>query len=156
MQNEFLKYYPYAVRAAKILTNNSALAEDLVQDLFLKIHKNKITIDGEKNYKGYLNTAIRHRYFSYLKNKKLHKNKGLKVPVEKAFNVAEETTDNLLSDELLKAIGSIKEKYSLPFILNVVQEYTYEEIAIIMNIPTGTVKSSIFRARKELKQKITA
>jgi len=154
---EFVKYYPDALRFAKRLTKKDVeLAEDIVQDIFLKVIKNGIVIDGEKNYKGYLNTAIRHKYFSECLKKKSGKYKGINVEVHEGWNVPEKIYDMSFSDPLVKALGSTKSGLTLPFILNVVHDYGHEEIAKIMNIPIGTVRSKIHRARKALRQKLAA
>jgi len=53
-----------------------------------------------------------------------------------------------------RAIDSLPEKYRLSIILRHNEEKSYEEIAEIMEIPLGTVKARIFRAREMLKKKL--
>jgi RNA polymerase sigma factor (sigma-70 family) len=153
---DFLKYYNDALRIAKRLTKDYTLAEDMVQDIFLKIIRNGIEIDGEKNYKGYLNIAIRHKYYSHLHKKKLGKHKGINVELDAAYNLPDNVMDLDLGDTLTKAIGSTKAELTLPLMLHVVHDYNYEEIAKILDIPLGTVRSRIHLAKKELKQKMAA
>ena len=64
----------------------------------------------------------------------------------------------LLSSEktniIQKAIDSLPEKYRMSIYLRHTEEKSYEEIAQIMDIPLGTVKARIFRAREMLKKKL--
>jgi RNA polymerase sigma factor (sigma-70 family) len=153
---DFLKYYPEALRLAKRLTKDIYLAEDIVHDVYLRIIKNGIEIDGEKNYKGYLNMAIRNSYFSHKNKKKAHKHNGTTVDISAAFNVAEKISDSNFHDSLSRAIKGTKSNLTLPLMLHVVHDYSYEEIAKIMDIPLGTVRGRIHKAKKELKQKLAA
>lgn len=55
--------------------------------------------------------------------------------------------------EINKAIGSLKPEYKKPFSLYVMG-YKYNEIADMLGMPLGTVKSNIFSARQELKRRL--
>ena len=55
---------------------------------------------------------------------------------------------------LEKAVKELPDKYKLAFILRDVQEHPYDEVAKIMNIPLGTVKSRVNRARAILREKL--
>jgi len=52
------------------------------------------------------------------------------------------------------ALKTIPEKYQMAFVLRDIQELPYEEVAKIMNIPLGTVKSRVNRARAMLREKL--
>jgi RNA polymerase sigma-70 factor (ECF subfamily) len=59
-----------------------------------------------------------------------------------------------ISKVLETAIESLPEKYKTAFVLRDIQEQPYEEVAKIMNIPLGTVKSRVNRARALLRDKL--
>jgi RNA polymerase sigma-70 factor (ECF subfamily) len=65
---------------------------------------------------------------------------------------------DILSEEKSKiiatAIDELSENYKVAIILRHTEEKSYEEIASILNIPLGTVKARIFRAREMLKKKL--
>jgi RNA polymerase sigma-70 factor (ECF subfamily) len=64
----------------------------------------------------------------------------------------------LIADErreaVTRAIASLPEKYRAPLVLCDLEEKSYEEIAEVLGLPTGTVKSRINRARNLLKEKL--
>jgi RNA polymerase sigma-70 factor (ECF subfamily) len=59
-----------------------------------------------------------------------------------------------LPQAMKKAIDSLPDKYKTAFILRDIEEQSYEEVAKIMNIPLGTVKSRVNRARAMLRDKL--
>jgi RNA polymerase sigma-70 factor, ECF subfamily len=154
ISQEFLSNYSYAINLAKKLTKDQCLAEDIVQDVFLSIAKSGITIDGEKNFGAYLNVSIRNRYYNHVNKKKHAKHNGVNVELGKAYSVAAKHTDVNIDDSLSKALQNTSARLTLPLMLNVVHDYSYDEIAKIMNIPIGTVRSRINRAKTELRSRI--
>ncbi|MEM7116570.1 MAG: sigma-70 family RNA polymerase sigma factor [Chloroflexota bacterium] len=58
-------------------------------------------------------------------------------------------------DQLQQAIESLPESYRLLITLRHLQQMSYDEIAAVMQMPLGTVKTGIFRARRQLRQLIT-
>jgi RNA polymerase sigma factor (sigma-70 family) len=62
--------------------------------------------------------------------------------------------DNLLGDEITSALNSLNIEHRLIIILCDVEGFKYEEIASIVDIPVGTVRSRLHRARKLLKEKL--
>jgi len=59
-----------------------------------------------------------------------------------------------LQQEVKRAIATIPEKYRLSLVLRDIEGLSYEEIAVVLNIPGGTVRSRINRARSMLKRKL--
>lgn len=56
--------------------------------------------------------------------------------------------------EVLKIIVNLDENYRIPLILRDLQDYSYREIAELIDKPIGTVKTNIHRARKMIKDKL--
>jgi RNA polymerase sigma-70 factor (ECF subfamily) len=146
----FLEYYGDALRFAKNLTRNSELAEDIVHNVFLKLNDKVLT--GEEKYKSYLFSSVKMEYLTHLAKKKLFKNAGTNVPIDCADWVAGDIEDfgDMTSNTLCKAINNLDKGLSMPLILFAVYDYGHDEIARIMDIPDGTVKSRIHRAKKHL------
>ncbi|MBY0426502.1 MAG: RNA polymerase subunit sigma, partial [Cytophagales bacterium] len=65
-----------------------------------------------------------------------------------------ETVQGMLGDELTIALNSIDVDFRTVIILCDIEGFTYEEMAKILNIPIGTVRSRLHRARNILKDKI--
>src|SRR6266566_4368054 len=64
--------------------------------------------------------------------------------------------DRIVDDEVLRAIDLLPEQFRETVVLSDVEGMSYEEIAQILEVPVGTVKSRLFRARRLLQQKLYA
>jgi RNA polymerase sigma-70 factor (ECF subfamily) len=62
--------------------------------------------------------------------------------------------DSFLDDEIVRAIDALPEEYRTAVVLSDIQELRYAEIAQILGIPEGTVKSRLFRGRRLLQRKL--
>jgi len=62
--------------------------------------------------------------------------------------------DSFLDDEIVRAIDALPEEYRTAVVLSDIQELRYAEIAEILGIPEGTVKSRLFRGRRLLQRKL--
>jgi len=62
--------------------------------------------------------------------------------------------DRIVDDEVLRAIDALPEQFRETVVLSDVEGMSYEEIARILEVPVGTVKSRLFRARRLLQQKL--
>ena len=62
--------------------------------------------------------------------------------------------DSFLDDEIVRAIDALPDEYRTAVVLSDIQELRYAEIAEILGIPEGTVKSRLFRGRRLLQRKL--
>ncbi|HIF22797.1 MAG TPA: sigma-70 family RNA polymerase sigma factor [Gemmatimonadetes bacterium] len=60
-----------------------------------------------------------------------------------------------LGGQIEEAIGKLREEYRVVILLRHVEGYAYDEIADIMDLPLGTVKTYLHRARAELKKRLS-
>ena len=135
------------------MVNNNTAAEDLLQDAFVKIWKN---IDSYDPAKGTLFTWMiniaRHICIDYLRSKQYKQQ--MKV-VENGFDKAEISTSplepnyHITNTELHKVTQKLEIKHRQVIEMVYFRGYTHEEVAQILNIPVGTVKT---RSRAGLKQ----
>lgn len=65
-----------------------------------------------------------------------------------------ELFDQIMGDEVNQALQSIPEEFKTIILLCDIEDFTYQEIAKILDIPVGTVRSRLFRARNMLKDKL--
>ncbi|MFN9882873.1 MAG: sigma-70 family RNA polymerase sigma factor, partial [Bacteroidota bacterium] len=65
-----------------------------------------------------------------------------------------EIFSGMLGDEMTKAINDLPVDFRTIILLCDIEEFSYEEIAKILDIPIGTVRSRLFRARNMLKEKL--
>lgn len=147
-------YHNYAEKIKglcyKILTNKSEV-EDAVHEIFIKIFEN---ID-EFQFKSSIGTWIYRISLNYLlnKNKKLdfHLEFNEKILDANRFADLEIEVDlKLLDEEINRALNTLKEEDKKIFILKEFEGFQYNEIANILNMNIGTVKSRMFYIKQKL------
>lgn len=140
------------------LTGSRTLTDELYQDTFLAATEkmNKLNPDG--NLKSYLLSGA----FMQWKNMKRKFAWRNRIAPEDAFNEAtdtaleaeEDTLETYLKKErktaVRKAVAGLPDKYRIPVILYYMEEMSVAEIAKVLGIPAGTVKSRLSTARKRL------
>ena len=139
------------------LTQNRDEAEDLVQETYTKALKGFSSFEPGTNFKAWI--------FRILRNTFLNSRTGLKaatVPLDTgnedpALPVEYETPETILlgrdSREILQsAIDELPVPYREVLLLCEVEELSYQEIAVTVGIPIGTVMSRLSRARRQLRQ----
>jgi RNA polymerase sigma-70 factor (ECF subfamily) len=130
--------------------NNRDEASEILNDAFMKIFGNLKKFDLSKPFKPWLrkilvNTAINH----------YHK-KQREMNVEEMRNARNEAdTEKILSaisyQEIIGLLQELPPAYRTVFNLYVIEGYSHDEIAAMLNIATGTSKSNLFKAKEQLK-----
>jgi RNA polymerase sigma-70 factor (ECF subfamily) len=136
------------------LTKNESDAEDLLQETFLKALLYKTRYVENTNLKGWLCTIMKNIFINEYRRKSRKQTisdsspegKGL-AKIESAQGAYPEVLYQV--HEITMAVDRLSDEYKVP--LNLYFEgYKYKEIADIMQLPLGTIKSRIFLARKQL------
>ncbi len=162
---EFLPHADALYNFAYHLTYDVDDANDLVQDTFLKGWRFINSYQEGTNAKAWLFKILKNTFINEYRKKKL---RPTEVDYEDfiAYQEADEATQvgnldlrqeifqNLLSDEMIKAINELPVDFRTIILLCDIEEFSYEEIAKIIDIPIGTVRSRLFRARNMLKDKL--
>jgi RNA polymerase sigma-70 factor (ECF subfamily) len=157
--------------AALRLTKNDRDAEDLVQDTFLRAFRFFDKFERGTNMKAWLfkiltNTFI-NRYRRRVKERSVVEGAARESasngtaqgfvaldPTETSANPEQYLFDRLLSDDVLHAIDGLPIDFRLVVILADLQEFSYKEIAEILDCPVGTVMSRLYRGRKLLQKQL--
>ncbi len=148
------------------LTYNEDDADDLVQETFLKAFRFIDKYEEGTNAKAWLFKILKNAYINqYRKESK----RPIQVDYEESavykeedgqyssyFDLREEIFDNMMGDEVSTAMNSLPEDFRSVIWLCDIEGFSYEEIAKIIEIPIGTVRSRLFRARNMLKEKLKA
>ena len=138
--------------------NDSDLSEDIIQDTFLILWKKKHTYKEIAKFSTWLYTIAGNLARSELRKKKRRETLNFSDISDREFIVEdkkEDTSDQeYLKKQLYKALGKLEQDIRNIIILRDIQELSYDDISIILNIPIGTVKSRINRARLKLKDKV--
>ena len=130
-------------------------AEDIVQETFLRVYVHRDSFDFRHCFSTWLYTIALNLARNELRKRKRFKFFDITDMQghESEISVEMKLPSNL-SKVLEKAIESLPEKYKTAFILRDIQEQPYDEVAKIMSIPLGTVKSRVNRARALLRDKL--
>ena len=148
----------------KSITLNLQEADDLYQDTFLKAMELISQIDYERNPKSYL-LSIALRLWKNRKRKYAWRNR-----IANVFSLTDELDLDIVKaaafspeSELLKkeeahlvreAVGKLPEKLKIPVLLFYMEDLPVAQIAFILKIPVGTVKSRLYQARKLLEKEL--
>ncbi len=139
------------------------LAEDLAQETFVRAFNAIASYNSSYKFNSWIFKIASNHTINYLRKGKLDtvsifatSDKGLgdREPQikSKTENPHEFTERRELGGRIEVAIGELREEYRMVILLYHVEGCSYEEIADILDTPLGTVKTYLFRARKELKK----
>ncbi len=165
-ERELLPHIDALTTSAYHLTYNEEDAKDLVQETFMKAYRAIRSYVEGTNAKAWLFKILKNGYINQYRKKS---RRPAKVDFEEfigyqdkeeSSNVSEyqdlrtEIFENLMGDEVTVAINSLPIDFRTVILLCDVEGFTYEEIAKIIDIPIGTVRSRLHRARNMLKEKL--
>ncbi len=143
------------------LVRNQDVIDDLIQEIFLKAFDNIHSFDKNYAFSTWLFRIATNHSIDYLRKKKLqtlsidepYKTKDGEITIEIPDDTSE-ADENIIREErvkiILEAIESLPERYEQIIRLRHMEEKSYQEISEILNLPLGTVKAHIFRARELL------
>ena len=146
------------------MVKNKEEAEDLVQETFVKAFGALPTFDERYAFSTWLFKIASNNCIDYLRKKKLKTFSIDKTAESKDGEIKQSFEDIKTPDPEISAIekekkslieaaiDSLPAKYRDAIILRHKEDKSYEEIADILNLPIGTIKARIFRAREKLKQ----
>ncbi|MCZ2102248.1 MAG: sigma-70 family RNA polymerase sigma factor [Chitinophagales bacterium] len=164
-ENELLAHMEALKTFAFHLTYNEDDADDLVQDTYMKAHKFIDNYTEGTNAKAWLFKILKNSYINeYRKKVKQPTQVNLDdVVFLKSIDESKNQTyedlrevifDNALGDEVTMALMSLPEEFREVILLCDIENFSYEEIAKTIELPIGTVRSRLFRARNMLKDKL--
>ncbi len=146
----FRTYYTDCVRFAYSYIENAAAAEDIVQQVFLRLWEKKEEIHIHTAPKSYLLTAVRNTAISAIRKKTPYAAMDNAPDTASAPSVAIEIRE--LEDEINKAVNRLPEKCREVFLLSRQQQLSYKEIAATLEIAEKTVENQMGKALKVLHQ----
>lgn len=140
------------LRFAYSLSRDTALAQDAVQDAWIKVAGRLRRLDDPRAFRGWIYHAVRWRVFDLLKRS--HRN-------ERSLDTADADAETPSGDDdrdrgidLGAAIADLPGADRETLQLFYISGLTIPEIAVILDIPSGTVKSRLHRARNQLRQRL--
>ncbi len=139
------------------LTGSRDDAVDLVQETFLKVFTKRQLINPEENFKAWVyKIATNTAYDWFAKNKKINEVTSLDESMLETIedNLPYYRIDEASRIDLEQALQKIRPAYQTVITLFYQQGFTYEEIARIMGISLGTVKTFLYRAKQSLAEEL--
>jgi RNA polymerase sigma-70 factor (ECF subfamily) len=138
------------------MLQNREEAEDILQETFLRVFKEKARFDPTYSFSTWIYTIALNLCRNELKRKKKFRFFGLDlIKDDRRYAVEKMNCTTNLSSVLEKAIASLPDKYKTAFLLREVNQLSYEEMSESMGVPLGTVKSRVNRARIMLQGELT-
>ena len=163
--NEFMPHIDALKTFAYHLCYDDAYANDLVQETYLKAFRFIDKYDEGTNAKAWLFKILKNAYINdYRKKSKrptqvdyeeivtYHSGEDSNLP--SYLDLREEIFENMMGDEVTIAINALPIDFRTVLLLCDIEGFTYEEISKIVDVPIGTVRSRLFRARNLLKSKL--
>jgi RNA polymerase sigma-70 factor, ECF subfamily len=155
------KIYNLAYR----MTGNREEAEDVAQETFLHTYRALDTFRLEERFSPWIYKIASNLCLDRLR-KQRHPVVSLDEPVGPDGDMPQQVADwsnspdrvyetTEIREDTQEAISSLPPKYKMVVVLRHVQDLSYDEIANILGIPQGTVKTRLFRAREILRRKLS-
>ena len=153
--DEALPHLDLLYRVALRLTGDPAAAEDLVQDTILKALRGWSSFRPGSNARAWLVTILRNQFINGWRKVK-------RAPQQVDVEAVPEFVDqdnldpegrffaDLVDDEVIAALDALPDDFRDVVVLSDLEGMPYAEVAEALDIPVGTVKSRLFRARRIL------
>ncbi|HLW20227.1 MAG TPA: sigma-70 family RNA polymerase sigma factor [Cyclobacteriaceae bacterium] len=163
--NEFMPHIDSMYNFAFRLTFDEDDAKDLVQDTYLKAFRFINSFEKGTNAKAWLFRILKNSFINEYRKKSKQPTKVDYQEVETYYNsesvdysitsdLRVDAVKDLIGDEISNALNSLAVDFRTVIILCDLEGFTYEEMAKILDIPIGTVRSRLHRARNLLKEKL--
>ncbi|MFN5169313.1 MAG: sigma-70 family RNA polymerase sigma factor [Cyclobacteriaceae bacterium] len=164
--NEFMPHMSSMYNFGYRLTLNSDDAQDLVQDTYLKAYRFIDSFQKGTNAKAWLFRIMKNSFINDYRKKRKEPNKVDYQEVEAYYNSEDvdrqitpdlrvDVLQGMIGDEISNALNALDVDFRTVIILCDLEGFKYEEMAKILDIPIGTVRSRLHRARNLLKEKLT-
>lgn len=147
----YKSYYLDVYRYVRSLTAAPDVAEEIVQETFLKAIKSVRTFDGRKDVRAWLFVIARNLYFTYCKRRKIYADAEV---TEACSDIHFEIADTLIDRERVayihRFLDEMEEPYRKVFRLRVFGELPFEKIGQLFGKSPGWARVTYYRAKKKI------
>ncbi len=136
-------------------TSNLSDAKDMLQNTYIQIFKNLKKFDPNKGHlDAWLAKIAINEALQLLRKRKTQLIKEAHSAEQFELSATPSILEKLQADDVLQLLHEIPEIYRVVFNLNIVEGFSHQEIAELLDIPIGTSRSHLSRAKKALRTKI--
>ena len=152
---------------ARYLTGRDADAEDLVQETFAKAYASFHQFQPGTNLKAWLFRILTNTFFNLRRSRKRHNPIETDVSPEVELAMSEsnmdqgiyrpidaQLLDNVVSKHVTEALDTLPPEFRTVLLLADLHDFSYKEIADVVECPVGTVMSRLYRARKAMQKQL--
>jgi RNA polymerase sigma-70 factor (ECF subfamily) len=148
------------------MTGHRQDAEDILQEVFVKVYRNLSALRDAQAFKGWLFSTAKNESINHLRKHRQRQLDSLEKWHEGKMepmtwnddphhaNPEHKTADAEMQEVVQRVLNEVPEIYRVAFILGVLEGYSYKEVAKILGCSVNNVKSRVFRARAMMSQKL--
>jgi len=156
----FDRYYVQIYRTALAISHEEAVAEDIAQDCFLRLHRYANRIDTRLPLVPWLYRMTVNLTYTWVSRHKKRR-VSLESVVDYLMSPARTAPDHQaevagVRDEVRQAIASLNFNQRVVVVLHYLNGLSLEDIAQILDCPVGTVKSRLYYARENLRHRLVS
>ena len=146
----FFRYRTYAYNLIYKIIGSNVDHEDLVQEVFFQMHLSLSGFKGESSFSTWFHRLVIHVCSGHLRYIKA----GKRIPQSElvAYDTVTDINRRHGGANTYEAVAQLDERLRVPLVLNVYSEMGPGEIADVIGISEGTVKSRLFTARQKIKE----
>ena len=150
-------YYKAMYNTSLRIVNNTADAEDIMQESFLDAFRKISSYNGDGSFGSWLKRIVINKSLDYVKARQSRQSLGQKILEMEEQNPEDENQSTEIDakiEEVRLALEKVPENYRIILILFLLEGYDHQEIAQILNTPYGNVRTRYSRARQRLIEEI--
>lgn len=137
-----------ALAIARRIVRDSDEAEDVVQEVFTKLFAQKVRFDGKAAYSTWLHRILVNSSINSLRARR--RRGKLETRPQEDDGPLEQVLSGERHDLFVEALGHLSEQHRVMLTLRELRGFSYPEIAQLLRVPEGTVKSALNRGRARL------
>ncbi|MBD8069599.1 RNA polymerase sigma factor [Bacillus sp. PS06] len=144
------EHYSYLRNFLIGLTKDDAIADDIIQELFSKILVNPTSVFKVKYMKSWLVQGAKNTLLDHYKKKKPELFKDEKIIESLLIDNHTPEVKMLINNQLETILGQLSTTDKAIILAKEYYGYNYQEISELLNLPLSTLKTRVFRLRKQM------
>ena len=138
------------------IVRDPALAEDIAQETFLKTFRSLPTYDPDRRFSSWILRIANNAALDAIRRKRVDPVVHIDVGEPAVPPPPDQVEAAARGRAIESALATLRPEYRAAVVLRYQEGLSYEEVADVLDIPEGTVKTFVHRARKELAERLAA